>query len=110
MVRWSQGCERVVVFPRPSLLRGYLSGTFTAAKLHSMAGHSSKILSFQLSNLQSDKDQPRLGRLSFNRRNPIDTPHYIAVTSRGAVPHLSQDMARDNTSIRAFYAAVEDCE
>ena len=77
---------------------------------HSMAEHSSKVVSFHLSRLHSDKDEPRLGRLAFQGRNPIQTPHYVAFSSRGAVPHLSQDMTRDNTSIRAIYTAVEDCE
>lgn len=76
----------------------------------SMAGHTSKLVSFQLSRAQSDKDEPRVGRLIFQGRNPIDTPHYVAVSSRGAVPHLSQDMMRDNTSIRGLYTAIEDCE
>ena len=67
-------------------------------------------MSFQLLRPQSDNNGPRIGRLSFQGRRPIDTPHYVAVTSRGAVSHLSQDMARDNTSICAFYTAVEDCE
>ena len=92
-----------------TLLRGCL-WAIPAANLHSMAGHTSKLLSFQLSRQQSDKDGPRIGRLSFQGRTPIDTPHYVAITSRGAVPHLSQDMTRDNTSIRAVYTAVEDCE
>ena len=81
-----------------------------AAQRHSMAEHSSKVVSFQLSRSPSDKDEPRLGRLTFQGRTPIQTPHYVAVSSRGAVPHLSQDMTRDNTSIRAIYTAVEDCE
>lgn len=67
-------------------------------------------MSFQLLRPQSDKHEPRVGRLIFRGRNPIDTPHYLAATSRGAVPHLSQDMTRDNTSICALYTAVEDCE
>lgn len=75
-----------------------------------MAGHSSELVSFQLSRLQSDEDGPRIGRLIFQGRDPIDTPHYVAISSRGAVPHLSQDMMRENTSIRALYTAVEDCE
>ena len=75
-----------------------------------MAEHSSKVVSFHLSRSHSDKDEPRLGRLTFQGRNPIQTPHYVAASSRGAVPHLSQDMTRDNTSIRAIYTAVEDCE
>ncbi|CAD6572564.1 MAG: hypothetical protein ASARMPRED_005457 [Alectoria sarmentosa] len=73
-----------------------------------MAGHLSKLVSFQLSRPQSDKDEPRVGRLTFQGRSPIDTPHYVAVSSRGAVPHLSQDMMRDSTSTRALYTAVED--
>ena len=81
-----------------------------AADPHSMAEHSSKLVSFQLSRSHSIKDEPRLGCLTFQGRNPIQTPHYVAVSSRGAVPHLSQDMTRDSTSIRAIYTAVEDCE
>lgn len=73
-----------------------------------MAGHISKLVSFHLSRPQFDKGEPRGGCLTFQGRNPIDTPHYVAVSSRGAIPHLSQDMTRDNTSIRALYAAVED--
>jgi hypothetical protein len=34
----------------------------------------------------------------------------VAVSSRGAVPHLSQDMMRANTNIGAMYTALEDCE
>lgn len=83
-----------------------------AANSHLMAGHSSKLMSFQLAipPSESDKDEARVGHLTFQGRNPIKTPHYVAVSSRGAVPHLSQDMTRDNTSIRALYTAVEDCE
>lgn len=81
-----------------------------ASNPHFMAGHSSKLVSFQLLRPASGKDEPRLGHLTFEGRSPIDTPHYVAVSSRGAIPHLSQDMTRDNTSIRAMYTAVEDCE
>lgn len=70
----------------------------------------SKMLSFTLRNPEARKQQPRLGRLCFQGRTPIDTPHYVAVGSRGAVPHLSQDMMREHTSITSMYAALEDCE
>ena len=53
---------------------------------------------------------PRLGTLMVPRRKPVDTPHFIALTSRGAVPHLSQDTLRDNTSVKGVYLALEDCE
>ena len=94
---------------RRTLLQGCLRAV-PAVNLQSMAKHSSKLMSFQLLGPQSDNNGPRIGSLDFQGRNPIVTPHYVAVTSRGAVPHLSQDMTRDNTSIRALYTAVEDCE
>jgi hypothetical protein len=52
---------------------------------------------------------PRLGRLSLPVRNAIETPHYLGLTSRGVVPHLSQDNFAQLTSISGVYAALEDC-
>lgn len=52
---------------------------------------------------------PRLGRLSLTGRNAIDTPHYLANTSRGLVPHLSQDNFAQESSISGVYVALEDC-
>jgi queuine tRNA-ribosyltransferase accessory subunit len=53
---------------------------------------------------------PRLGALIIPRRKPIQTPHFLALTSRGAVPHISQDTLRDNTNVKGVYLALEDCE
>ena len=36
----------------------------------------------------------RLGRLAFPGRRPIDTPNFIAVTSRGTLPHVTPDNIR----------------
>jgi queuine tRNA-ribosyltransferase subunit QTRTD1 len=52
---------------------------------------------------------PRLGRLSLPGRNAIETPHYLGLTSRGVVPHLSQDNFAQLSSITGVYAALEDC-
>lgn len=52
----------------------------------------------------------RIGTLSVNGRSTINTPHYVAISSRGTVPHLTQDMMRDNSAITGIYAALEDCE
>ncbi|KAI5854187.1 tRNA-guanine(15) transglycosylase-like protein [Tricharina praecox] len=49
----------------------------------------------------------RLGRL-VARNVQIDTPAFLAPTSRGVVPHLSHDNLRDHTDIRGVYAALED--
>ena len=77
---------------------------------HGPARLSSNVCSFELQSPNPGPDRPRIGRLSFQDRVPIETPHYVAVSSRGAVPHLSQDMMRGNTRINAMYAALEDCE
>lgn len=53
---------------------------------------------------------PRLGTLAFKGRTPLQTPHYIALSSRGAVPHLSQDVMRKHTNIKGVHVALEDCE
>ncbi|KAL4964426.1 tRNA-ribosyltransferase family protein [Aspergillus stella-maris] len=50
----------------------------------------------------------RLGKLAIPGRKPISTPHYIPLTSRGAVPHLAHDVMRDNSSIGCLYIGLED--
>ncbi len=67
-------------------------------------------LTFDLRAQDPSVSEPRLGTLSLRGRKTIDTPHYVALSSRGAVPHLTQDMMRDNTAISGIYAALEDCE
>ena len=61
------------------------------------------------SSASKDETYTRLGNLQILSCANISTPHYIGLTSRGAIPHLSQDMMRDNTSFRGVYAAMEDC-
>ena len=56
------------------------------------------------------ENKSRHGRLEHCGRWPMLTPHYIGVTSRGAVPHLTQDTMVENTSIKGVYTAFEDCE
>ena len=69
-----------------------------------------KPLSFDLRSQNAGGAELRVGRLSFHGRTTVDTPHYVALSSRGAVPHLTQDLMRDNTAIKGIYAALEDCE
>lgn len=52
---------------------------------------------------------PRLGKLAVAGVKPLCTPHYIPLTTRGAVPHLSHDVIRDQTSIGSVYLGLEDC-
>ncbi|POR37685.1 Queuine tRNA-ribosyltransferase-like protein [Tolypocladium paradoxum] len=61
-----------------------------------------------LSSAATDGCTARLGRLAFAGRRPIETPNYTAVTSRGAVPHLTPDNLSKHTSVEAAYMAFED--
>ncbi|KAL2010578.1 hypothetical protein VTN00DRAFT_6385 [Thermoascus crustaceus] len=51
---------------------------------------------------------PRLGRLAVAGRKPLRTPHYVAITSRGTVPHVAHDVMRGHTSISSLYIGLED--
>ncbi|KAL8693468.1 MAG: hypothetical protein Q9218_001699 [Villophora microphyllina] len=68
----------------------------------------SRGLSFDIDEIPSHNDGQRLGRISLSGRAAIDTPHYFALSSRGCVPHLTQDIARDRTGIKGIYTALED--
>ncbi|KAK8047011.1 hypothetical protein PG996_015075 [Apiospora saccharicola] len=50
----------------------------------------------------------RVGRLAAANRTPIDTPTFVGVTSRGAIPHLTPDVISKHTDIRVAYMALED--
>lgn len=52
----------------------------------------------------------RLGRLTMPSRTALDTPHYVALTSRGVVPHLTPDNTLSETHINGVYVALEDCK
>ncbi|CAD0100128.1 unnamed protein product [Aureobasidium mustum] len=52
----------------------------------------------------------RTGLLSLPNRQAIKTPHYLALASRGAIPHLTQDNVTKHTHICGAYMAAEDCK
>lgn len=52
---------------------------------------------------------PRLGRLSLPGRKSFLTPGFIGITSRGVVPHISQDNFRKCVGLDGVYVAIEDC-
>ncbi|KAJ5759783.1 hypothetical protein N7520_006939 [Penicillium odoratum] len=51
---------------------------------------------------------PRAGTLAIAGRKTLSTPHYLPVTSRGVVPHISQDNVRKETAINGLYVGLED--
>ncbi|KAI0396756.1 tRNA-guanine transglycosylase [Xylariaceae sp. FL0594] len=61
-----------------------------------------------LKGVVSDGVGPRLGSLSLPKRRPIDTPNFIGLTARGAVPHLTPDNVSRKTDLGGVYVALED--
>ncbi|EUC30872.1 hypothetical protein COCCADRAFT_102737 [Bipolaris zeicola 26-R-13] len=51
---------------------------------------------------------PRLGRLSVPGRNKILTPGFIGSTSRGIIPHISQDNFQKKVGLEGVYVPLED--
>lgn len=60
--------------------------------------------------IRSTGTAARLGRLALPGRRILDTPHYLANTSRGVVPHITQDTFVRDTNLSGLYIALEDCE
>jgi len=56
-----------------------------------------------------DGSAARLGRLAIAGRQSLETPNFFAVTSRGAVPHITPDNASKHLQIGGAYMALEDC-
>jgi queuine tRNA-ribosyltransferase subunit QTRTD1 len=52
---------------------------------------------------------PRLGRLALAGRKSILTPAFVGNTSRGVIPHVSQDMFRKSVELAGVYMPLEDC-
>lgn len=40
----------------------------------------------------------------------VQTPHFLANTSRGSIPHLTPDNVVRHTQISGIYVALEDCK
>ncbi|KAF3348367.1 tRNA-guanine transglycosylase family protein [Verticillium dahliae] len=50
----------------------------------------------------------RLGSLALPNRKVIDTPHFIAISSRGTVPHVTPDILSKHATFGGAYMALED--
>ncbi|KAI1263596.1 tRNA-guanine transglycosylase [Xylariaceae sp. FL1019] len=50
----------------------------------------------------------RVGVLSFPKRRPLETPNFLGLTARGAVPHVTPDNVTKRTEIGGVYMALED--
>lgn len=67
------------------------------------------IFSVHVNPIEIHGDQHRLGELALPGRQKVQTPNYFPLTSRGSLPHLSQDMMRDHAPVAGIYTALEDC-
>ena len=69
-----------------------------------------EMLKFVLESAHGLLQSPRTGRiLSHCQPSALLTPNFIAATSRGVVPHISQDVLQKHTDIGAVYMGLEDC-
>jgi queuine tRNA-ribosyltransferase subunit QTRTD1 len=50
----------------------------------------------------------RLGRLALTGRPEVLTPNFFAVTSRGAIPHITPDNLKAHVPVPGTYIALED--
>jgi len=69
-----------------------------------------EMLSFVLRHGEFAKAGLRLGEVALQGRPPFSTPAFIAATSRGVIPHVTQDVLSKLMSIPAAYIGLEDCE
>ena len=81
----------------------------TGSALHSFKSMSGKVVAFEIQS-QEGEGKPRLGRLNVQGRKTLETPGYIAVSSRGVVPHISPDVLASQTDIGGVHLALEDCK
>lgn len=66
-----------------------------------------EMLSFTLSSFS--RSGPRVGSLALKGRSTMKTPCCIGNTSRGAVPHVSQDNLARYRELGGLYVGLEDC-
>ena len=85
----------------------YEGGEMDIAQTDAVACLPDEMLRFIL---QTGNHSVRSGQLLSHSHSPIHTPHYVATTSRGVIPHLAQDILTKHTAISAVYFGLEDCE
>jgi len=101
-----------IFFPqltRPRQSATSSDGTMDAVNGLHVAQLPEEMLKFVAEHCNGPETRFRLGRLIWRGQKIINTPHYVATTSRGAIPHLSGDTVQKHTQISAAYVALEDC-
>ncbi|KAG4035568.1 hypothetical protein MFRU_001g03370 [Monilinia fructicola] len=74
-----------------------------------MASKNPTRLGFQiLSTLDHKTSGPRLGRLTVEGRKDLETPDFIAISSRGVIPHMTPDVIAAHARVPGVHFALED--
>ncbi|KAF7520455.1 hypothetical protein G7054_g12755 [Neopestalotiopsis clavispora] len=63
---------------------------------------------FNIAKAAADGVAARLGSLKLAKSAPLETPNFIDITSRGAIPHLTTDVMTKHVQVRGAYMAIED--
>ena len=72
--------------------------------------HTGKHISFKILSNTDRNVRARLGRLAIRGRKDLETPCFLALTSRGVVPHVTPDVLAAHTQIGGVHMALEDCK
>jgi queuine tRNA-ribosyltransferase subunit QTRTD1 len=62
------------------------------------------------SDISTAESNARTGKLALKGRKGIETPNFLAIASRGAVPHATPDVILEHTTIGGVHMALEDCK
>jgi queuine tRNA-ribosyltransferase subunit QTRTD1 len=74
-----------------------------------MASRKQTKLGFEILSNSDPTSGARLGRLAVEGRKALETPGFIAVTSRGVVPHMTPDVIAAHAQFGGVHMALEDC-
>jgi queuine tRNA-ribosyltransferase subunit QTRTD1 len=72
--------------------------------------HGSRIFTVTAVDESEDHQSARCGELTLPGRKIVETPNFIAVGSRGVVPHVTPDVLLQHTSLGGVHMALEDCK
>jgi len=76
-----------------------------------MPSETARKLAFEvLGHVDPNIVSARLGRVSIPERTDVETPNFLAVGSRGVIPHMTPDVITASSKIGGIHMALEDCK